>query len=41
MQAILGTTNVDRLKDYLSASGVKIDRQHWYDIYAAAGNNLP
>ena len=41
MQAILGTTNVDRLKDYLSASGVRIDRQHWYDIYAAAGNNLP
>ncbi|MBQ1967283.1 MAG: aldo/keto reductase [Clostridia bacterium] len=41
MQAILGTTNADRLKDYLTASGVKIDRQHWYDIYAAAGNNLP
>ena len=41
MQAILGTTNVDRLNDYLTASGVKIDRQLWYDIYAAAGNNLP
>lgn len=41
IQAILGTTNVDRLNDYLSASGVKISRQHWYDIYAAAGNNLP
>lgn len=41
IQAIIGTTNEKRLKDYLSASGVKMSRQQWYDIYLSAGNNLP
>lgn len=41
IQAILGTTKEERLKDYLSASGVKMSRQQWYDIYLSAGNNLP
>ena len=41
MQPIIGTTNPARVKDSCKASGVKLTRQEWYDIYLAAGNALP
>lgn len=41
MQPILGTTNPQRVKDACKASGVRLSRQEWYEIYLAAGNKLP
>ncbi|AJA47299.1 aldo/keto reductase [Clostridium pasteurianum DSM 525 = ATCC 6013] len=41
MQPIVGTMNMQRLKDICKASGVEISRQEWYEIYRAAGNKLP
>ena len=41
MQPIVGTTNPGRVRDICKASGVKLTRKEWYDIYLAAGNNLP
>ena len=41
MQPIIGTTNVARVREACRASGIKITRQEWYDIYLAAGNKLP
>ena len=42
MQPIVGTTNYNnRLKDICKASQIILTRQEWYDIYKAAGKNLP
>lgn len=41
IQTIVGTTNSDRLKDISSASNVVLTRKEWYEIYLAAGNELP
>jgi predicted oxidoreductase len=41
MQVILGTTNVQRLKDACKGSELALTRQEWYEIYKAAGNMLP
>ena len=41
MQPVTGTTNVDRLKDYIRATEISLTREEWYDIYRAAGNILP
>ena len=41
MQPILGTTNAQRVKDSCQASGVTLSREEWYQIYLAAGNQLP
>lgn len=41
MQPVTGTTNLTRLADCIKASGVKITREEWYEIYRAAGNVLP
>jgi predicted oxidoreductase len=41
IQPIVGTTNANRLKDICKASGVELSRQEWYEIYRAAGNELP
>jgi predicted oxidoreductase len=41
MQPILGTTNPQRVKDSCQASGVTLSREEWYQIYLAAGNQLP
>ena len=41
MQPIIGTTNVVRVRESCRASGIKLTRQEWYDIYLAAGNKLP
>lgn len=41
IQPIVGTTNADRLKDICEASNISLSRPEWYEIYTAAGNQLP
>lgn len=41
MQPIIGTTNMTRVRESCRASGIKLTRKEWYDIYLAAGNKLP
>ena len=41
IQAILGTTNAQRVKDICKASEVELTRMEWYELYKAAGNQLP
>lgn len=41
MQPIVGTTNLDRIKDIAKASEIEISREDWYKIYRAAGHQLP
>jgi predicted oxidoreductase len=41
MQPVIGTMNLDRLKDCCKASEIQLTREEWYSIYRAAGNILP
>ncbi|MFC4427008.1 aldo/keto reductase [Deinococcus navajonensis] len=41
MQPVIGTMNIDRLRDCCRASEVQLSREEWYAIYRAAGNVLP
>lgn len=41
IQTIVGTTNIERLKDICTASNIELSRPEWYEIYRAAGNRLP
>ncbi|WP_128895823.1 aldo/keto reductase [Longirhabdus pacifica] len=41
MQPVVGTTNMQRLKDCFKAADIYLTRKEWYDIYCAAGNVLP
>ena len=41
LQPIVGTTNPQRLNDICQASDITLSRQEWYEIYRAAGNELP
>jgi len=41
MQPIIGTTNPQRVKDACKASDVNLSREEWYQLYLAAGNELP
>ncbi|WHZ02526.1 aldo/keto reductase family oxidoreductase [Neobacillus sp. YX16] len=41
MQPVIGTMNVDRLKDCCRASEIHLTREEWYSIYRTAGNILP
>ena len=41
MQPVIGTMNIQRLKDCLRAVDVHLSRQEWYDLYVSAGNTLP
>jgi predicted oxidoreductase len=41
MQPVIGTMNVDRLKDCCRASEIHLTREEWYAIYRGAGNILP
>ena len=41
MQPVTGTMNVNRLKDCVKASAIKLSREEWYAILLAAGNKLP
>ncbi|MFD2831040.1 aldo/keto reductase [Corticicoccus populi] len=40
-QVILGTMNPKRIADSAAGADIVLDRQEWYDIYLAAGNQLP
>ncbi len=41
MQPVTGTTNLQRLKDCIKATDIRLTREEWYEIYRAAGNVLP
>lgn len=41
MQVILGTMNPEHIVDSASGGDVKLTAQEWYDVYFAAGNDLP
>lgn len=41
MQPVIGTMNIERLKDCCRASDIYLTREEWYEIYRAAGNVLP
>ncbi len=41
MQAIIGSTNVDRVLEMAKAADVELTREQWYEIYRSAGNILP
>ncbi|MEV5029977.1 aldo/keto reductase [Paenibacillus sp. LPE1-1-1.1] len=41
MQPVIGTMNIERLKDCCKASEIYLTREEWYGIYRAAGNVLP
>lgn len=41
MQAIVGTTNPKHLIEASQAANFSLTRKEWYEIYLAAGNNLP
>ncbi|KAB8128296.1 aldo/keto reductase family oxidoreductase [Gracilibacillus oryzae] len=41
IQPVVGTMNVERLKDIAKASEVTLTREEWYELYRAAGNKLP
>ncbi|MBC1249815.1 aldo/keto reductase family oxidoreductase [Listeria welshimeri] len=40
-QTVVGTMNPGRIADIAKASDVKLSREEWYEIYRAAGNQLP
>ena len=41
MQAVIGTTKPQRVRDSAEAASFMLTRKEWYEIYMAAGNILP
>ncbi|RKQ33901.1 aldo/keto reductase [Oceanobacillus halophilus] len=41
IQAIVGTMTPERLTNIAKASAVELTREEWYELYRAAGNELP
>lgn len=41
MQVILGTMNPTRIKESAAGGDITLTKQEWYDVYFAAGNDLP
>lgn len=41
IQPIIGTMNPERLTGIVKASDIEISKEEWYEIYRAAGNELP
>ncbi|RLL41143.1 aldo/keto reductase family oxidoreductase [Oceanobacillus piezotolerans] len=41
IQTIVGTMNPERLAGIAKASEIELTREEWYEIYKAAGNELP
>lgn len=41
IQVILGTTNLQRMKDAVKGSELPLTKEEWYELYQAAGNILP
>ncbi|MHB9033704.1 MAG: aldo/keto reductase, partial [Anaerolineae bacterium] len=38
---VTGTMNMQHLADCVKASEIRLTREEWYEIYLAAGYNLP
>ena len=41
MQVIAGTTNPKRIEEICKGADINITGEEWYEIYRAAGNELP
>lgn len=41
MQVVIGTMNPEHIKDSADGGNIELTKQEWYDIYFAAGNDLP
>ena len=41
IQAVVGTTSPERVKQVAQACAISLTRPQWYEIYRAAGNTLP
>ena len=41
IQVILGSMNPVHLKESLAGADIRLTRQEWYDLYLAAGHQLP
>ena len=41
MQILLGSMTPTRLQGMIAGADVRLDAQEWYDLYVAAGNDLP
>ena len=41
MQVLLGTMNPDHITDSAAGADIELTKQEWYDLYFAAGNDLP
>lgn len=41
IQPVVGTMNPERLTDIAKASDIELSREEWYELYRAAGNELP
>ncbi|WP_053218343.1 aldo/keto reductase [Virgibacillus senegalensis] len=41
IQPVVGTMNVQRLTAIAKASDIELGREEWYELYRAAGNQLP
>lgn len=41
MQAVIGTTKKARVAEAAKAAEIQLTRKEWYEIYLAAGNDLP
>lgn len=41
VQVLLGTMNPEHIKDSASGADINLTKQEWYDLYFAAGNDLP
>lgn len=41
MQPVIGTMNIERMKDCCKAADIRLTREEWYGIFRSAGNILP
>ncbi|MBN2879120.1 MAG: aldo/keto reductase [Clostridia bacterium] len=41
MQAVIGTTNPERIKKSAQAMNIELTRKEWYKLYSAAGHFIP
>ncbi|WP_125588380.1 aldo/keto reductase [Companilactobacillus jidongensis] len=41
MQVVIGTMNPEHIADSAKGADINLTKQEWYDIYFAAGNDLP
>ncbi|MBX0359480.1 aldo/keto reductase [Halobacillus sp. Nhm2S1] len=41
IQPVVGTMNTQRMEDIAKASHIVLSREEWYELYRAAGNDLP